>query len=80
MENTKKLRTTTWLAERLDLSVTTVEKMRSKSPEKLPPHINFGTSIRYDEDLVEVWLKEKIQGQNPAVKAETIENVEANNG
>lgn len=69
MDNTKKLRTTTWLAERLNLSVTTVEKMRAKTPHKLPPHLHFGTAIRYDENHVEQWINAQVQ--NHSIKEST---------
>jgi len=59
-ENSKKLRKTAWLAERLGLSLTTVEKLRARQPELLPPCLYFGRSIRYDEAAVEQWLQDQL--------------------
>ena len=56
------LRSTRWLSERLGLSITTLERMRTQQPEALPPHIKINRSIRYDEQVVEHWIKENHQG------------------
>ncbi len=50
------LKDTVWLAERLALSVSTVERLRSTSPQSLPPHLRFGNSIRYNQATVEDWI------------------------
>jgi len=50
-----------WLAERLGVSVTTVERMRSREPSQLPAHVTIGRSIRYDEQVVEAWITERTQ-------------------
>ena len=55
----KSLRDTPWLAKRLNLSITTIERFRVKAPKLLPPAIKIGNSIRYDEDIVEAWVKRK---------------------
>jgi predicted DNA-binding transcriptional regulator AlpA len=52
---------TSWLADRLGLSVTTIERLRSKKSPDLPPHVLIGKSIRYDEAVVERWLDSKMQ-------------------
>ena len=63
MQN-RTLRPTSWLARRLGISVTSVERLRSTRPEDLPPAILIGASIRYDEARVEAWLTERINRQN----------------
>jgi len=50
------LKPSSWLAKRLGVSITTVERLRAASPSELPPAINIGKSIRYDEAQVELWL------------------------
>lgn len=55
----KILRPTRWLASLLNLSVTTIKKMRRDNPNALPPFIKIGNSYRYDENVVEEWLKQK---------------------
>lgn len=56
------LQNTAWLAKRLGLSVSTIERLRSSQQGELPPHIVIGRkSIRYDEAVVESWLKEQQQ-------------------
>ena len=51
-----KLQNTDWLAERLGLSKSTIERMRTTKPEQLPPHILLGRSYRYDIMIVEAWI------------------------
>ena len=53
---TAPLRSTQWLAKRLGLSVTTIERLRASGSTDLPPAILIGRSIRYDETAVEKWL------------------------
>ncbi len=60
-DEVKPLRDTLWLAQRLGLSVSTVERLRSKSSKDIPLHLTIGNSIRYDEDVVEQFLAEKLQ-------------------
>jgi predicted DNA-binding transcriptional regulator AlpA len=50
------LKSTEWLAQRLGLSVTTVERLRASKPDDLPQHISIGHSIRYSEEHVESWI------------------------
>ena len=59
----KKLHPTSWLAKRLCLSISTVERLRVRKPASLPPHIYIGSSIRYDEATVEAWLQSRLVGQ-----------------
>lgn len=72
MSETKYLKNTRWLAERLGLSITTIERMRSKQPELLPPWIGIGKSIRYEESVVEQWLLDRSHVQ-PDLAAEQLE-------
>lgn len=52
-----RLQTTAWLATRLNLSISTVERLRGQAPDDLPPHILIGSrTIRYDPEVVEKWL------------------------
>ncbi len=51
---------TSWLAQRLNISVTTIERLRAQQSPDLPPHITIGKSIRYDERVVEAWLQSKM--------------------
>ena len=55
------LKDSRWLSERLGLSISTVEKLRAEGSQDIPPHIKIGSSIRYDEAMVEQWLADKIQ-------------------
>lgn len=54
------LRTSRWLAQRLGLSLTTVERLRVSAPAQLPPAIVIGASIRYDEATVEKWICDRM--------------------
>lgn len=53
------LRSSRWLAQRLGLSITTVERLRASGSADIPPAITIGRSIRYDENLVEKWLQDR---------------------
>jgi predicted DNA-binding transcriptional regulator AlpA len=60
-ETVQELKPTSWLAERLNLSTTTIERLRaSKSPD-IPAHIVIGKSIRYDVMVVEQWLQDRLK-------------------
>ena len=59
----QRLQPTNWLAERLNLSVATIERLRAQKSPDLPPHIVIGRSIRYEEAAVEQWLRERMQPQ-----------------
>lgn len=62
------LRHTRWLAQRLALSVTTVERLRAAGSTDIPPAIVIGRSIRYDEAAVERWLQERIAPGRSAIQ------------
>lgn len=57
----QQLRPTSWLAQRLGLSVATIERLRVQKSPDLPPHVTIGRSIRYDENVVAAWLRERMQ-------------------
>jgi len=57
----QQLRSTSWLAQRLGLSVATIERLRVQKSPDLPPHVTIGRSIRYDENVVTAWLRERMQ-------------------
>ena len=59
-KNLNRLLPTSWLAQRLNISVTTIERLRAQHSPDLPPHITIGKSIRYDERVVEAWLRSKM--------------------
>ncbi|MGZ4954254.1 MAG: helix-turn-helix transcriptional regulator [Methylobacter sp.] len=61
-ENIASLKDTTWLSQKLNLSLSTIERWRRKNPSRLPPHIVIGTStIRYVEADVNAWLTTQSQ-------------------
>ncbi len=54
---TNTLQPTAWLAKRLGLSVSTIERLRARGEGQLPPHLVIGRhTIRYDVAVVEDWL------------------------
>lgn len=55
------LKNTAWLAERLGLSVSTIERLRAKFSHDIPSHLTIGKSIRYDLATVEKWIADKMQ-------------------
>lgn len=70
------LQSTSWLAKRLGLSVSTIERLRASGEGELPPHITIGRhTIRYDEAVVEAWLVRRLQTEqlNPAASPPPIE-------
>lgn len=62
-EHFNSLKDTAWLAKRLGLSVTTIERLRAKASTDIPPHLTIGHSIRYDEATVEQWLTQHLEQQ-----------------
>jgi predicted DNA-binding transcriptional regulator AlpA len=65
------LKPTSWLAERLGLSVSTVERLRAQGSPDLPAHVMVGNSVRYDEQFTEAWIQARLnaaaakqQGEN----------------
>lgn len=61
MKTLRRLRSTEWLAERLGISVATIERLRAQQSPDLPPHVTIGRSIRYDDVTVEEWLRQRMQ-------------------
>lgn len=58
------LQSTSWLAKRLGLSVSTIERLRARGEGQLPPHLVIGRhTIRYDEAVVEDWLTARQQSR-----------------
>lgn len=61
------LQSTSWLAKRLGLSVSTIERLRARGEGQLPPHLVVGRhTIRYDVDVVEDWLSVRQHGRMAA--------------
>ncbi len=58
------LRPTSWLAKRLGLSVSTIERLRAQGSNDLPPCVRIGGAIRYDDVTVEEWLQGKMGSTN----------------
>lgn len=54
-----RLQPTSWLAQELNISVTTIERLRAQNSPDLPPHLTIGKSIRYDDRVVEMWLRNR---------------------
>ena len=72
----RSLQPTRWLAQRLGLSVSTIERLRARGDRNLPPHVVIGPqSIRYDEGVVEAWLAARMQG--PVVEVAPVPDVPA---
>ena len=61
---TNTLQPTSWLAKRLGLSVSTIERLRARGEGQLPPHLVIGRhTIRYDVVVVEDWLAARQHGR-----------------
>ena len=58
------------LAEVLGVSVLTVRRNRSAAPYRLPPHVKFGASVRYQLTTVLRWLEEHEVGHDPSPNTE----------
>lgn len=56
MEATRQLHSTSWLAKKLGLSISTIERLRTYDSGDLPPFIKIGRSYRYDNRVVDAWL------------------------
>lgn len=76
MKKLRVLQPTTWLAKRLGLSLSTVERLRSQDPSELPPHVVIGNSYRYDNHVVEEWLLARMQPAPPTPVTPVIPNQE----
>jgi predicted DNA-binding transcriptional regulator AlpA len=68
-EEITSLKNTIWLAQRLGLSVTTIERLRAKGSEDIPPHIKIGNSIRYDENSVDQFVAVKLSANTLQVQS-----------
>ena len=69
MSQISQMRSTGWLAQRLGLSVTTIERLRAQGSQDLPPCRTIGKSKRYDERAVEQWIRDAGR-ENPAQPAQ----------
>ncbi|MBG6074003.1 MULTISPECIES: AlpA family transcriptional regulator [unclassified Polaromonas] len=69
MSEINQMRSTGWLAQRLGLSVTTIERLRAQGSPDLPPCRTIGKSKRYDERAVEQWIRDAGR-ENPAQPAQ----------
>lgn len=74
MQKLRRLRPTSWLAEVLDLSISTIEKLRAQGSDDLPPYLVIGGSIRYSDLDVEAWIESRLQSgkATPAAEQPTI--------
>jgi predicted DNA-binding transcriptional regulator AlpA len=64
MNNMNELKPTQWLADKLGVSISTIERWRARGEHNLPPHIQLGGVIRYDEREVEAWIQTRMQSGN----------------
>lgn len=71
MSEINQMRSTGWLAQRLGLSVTTIERLRAQGSQDLPPCRTIGKSKRYDEQVVEQWIRDAGR-ENSAQPAQAI--------
>lgn len=71
---TNTLQSTSWLAKRLGLSVSTIERLRARGEGQLPPHLVIGRhTIRYEVAVVEDWLAARQHGRmSPPVSSQPI--------
>ena len=60
----EKLLTENELADFLEVSVLTVRRNRCTAPHRLPPHVKFGSSVRYQLRTVLKWLDEHEVGRD----------------
>ncbi len=60
MSPINQMKSTNWLAQRLDLSVVTIERLRAQCSTDIPMHITIGSSIKYDEASVEAWIASRL--------------------
>lgn len=76
MTTNSQMRSTSWLAQRLGLSVTTIERLRAKNSPDLPPCHTIGKSKRYDERQVEQWLQQVTSSPSATTINESAKNEE----
>ena len=69
-----RLQPTAWLAQRLNISVTTIERLRARNSPDLPPSVTIGSSIRYDDVLVEEWLRNRMSVKPSGLPPEETNN------
>lgn len=60
MNNVENLKNSRWLANTLNISLTTLKKLRNQDPMSLPPHIKIGSRFKYKESAVFEWLSSKL--------------------
>lgn len=63
------LHPTSWLAKKLGLSTTTIERLRAQGSPDLPPHLTIGASIRYADFDVEAWIEERLKARRMSTPA-----------
>lgn len=61
----KRMKDTKWLAKRLGLSVSTIERLRSQESPDIPRPLFIGTVIRYDALFVEYFLLKRVEPSLP---------------
>ena len=65
------------LAVLLQISILTIRRNRCTAPHRLPPHLKFGSSVRYRLTTVLEWLEEhevgseKLNQLNHSIKGKT---------
>ncbi len=52
----KRLMDSKWLADRLGVSLSSIQKLRAYTPEKRPTAVRVGRAVRYDPETVEQWI------------------------
>ena len=57
----KRLMDSKWLAERLGVSLSNIQKLRAYEPEKLPKAVRIGRAVRYDPETVENWIMDNMK-------------------
>lgn len=65
MNTESELKPTSWLVQRLNISKTTIQRLRSLGSSDLPPCVKMGRSIRYDVAAVEEWLAQRLITKTP---------------
>lgn len=60
MANPSDLKDTRWLAAKLGLSVSTIERMRANGSQELPPCVRICGRYRYEPMQVEWWIQKQL--------------------
>ncbi len=77
----EKLLTESELAQILVMSVLTVRRNRSAAPHRLPPHVKFGSSVRYRLSTVLEWLAaHEVAGETAIPSAKTAPTKQTHRG